>query len=419
MVMRGTMQDTLVQLKRLIEARQFKKAEIWLARLLRMNVSNNPMLADLLALRARLHILAGRPHNALEDLDTIEQLGAGAGDVELQLLRADAHLARYEQATVGFVQKSDLQRAREIYQNILGYTSASDKSGWVWYQLGRLTLIEDDVQEAVTFFENTLKASPGSEHPELHALSYERLAFIAYYEQRDAQQALGYVEQAINAYPDSEPRSWLVQVYLMRARILREQDLSAAYMAAAEALQIAGADPSKARAAVVEVLFVVAEILAEMPGREEELIAALKRFIQLDKAPVGVDVTWSRVYEMLGNAYMALLEYALAIPAYEAALRFNPYHPWSETLQYRIAVAQYQLGQYQQTAEFLIGLLQGGVETEAYRMYALLGNAQFALGLFADARRSYEQALHRAPAGIDTSTVRAYHEASTRLAVPQ
>ncbi len=410
------MQDTLSQLQQLLVEGQVKRAEVLLARMLRTAEPSQTIYAELLALRARLHIMVGRPQNALEDLATLEKYAQD--DVELLQLRADAHFARYEQATVGFAQKADLEQARQLYARILEDDPQNSDIGWVQYQLGRLTLIDDDVLGAIRYFEQALASEESPQHPELNALCYERLGFIAYYELRKLPQALGYLEQAMNEYPPEEPRGWLIQVYLMRARILREQDLTAAYTAASEALQIASNETSKSRSAVIEALFAIAEILAEMPGREQELIATIKRFIQMDKAPIGVDVTWSRVYEMLGNAYMALLEYTQAIPAYQEALRFNPYHPWGETLQYRIAVAQYQLGQYAETTTFLKQLLEQGVETETYRIYALLGNAQFAMGAFAEAQQSYELALQNAPTGIDTSTIQAYHEASSRLAVP-
>lgn len=409
------MQDTLLQIKQLIAERQIKKAEILIARLMRNTSPSQPDHANLLLLRARLNLLAGRPHNALEDL---QMVSPEAWDTDYLQRFADAHLARYEQAVVGFVQKQDLQQARRIYEQIIQDYPEYANRAWVEYQLGRLTLIENSVEEAIKHLNNALEAPQPREYPELAALCYERLGYIAYYEQRNLRQALDYLAQAISHYPAGEPRSWLIQVYLLRARILREQNLNKAYEAAAEAVQIASNEASKTRSGIIEALFAVAEILAEMPGREDELVLVLRRFIQLDKAPVGVDVTWSRVYEMLGNAYMALLEYSQAIPAYEEALRFNPYHPWSETLQYRVAVAQYQLGQYADTVTFLRTLLDNGVETETYRIYVLLGNAQFAQGAFTEAQKSYAEALRNAPAGIDTSTVQAYYEASSRLAVP-
>lgn len=408
------MQGTREQVRRLIEDRQIKKAEVMIARLLRAAPGN----IELLELRARLHLLAGRPQNALEDISTIEQKVVSIPTPELNQIKADAFLARYEQSTVGFVQKSDLQQAHTIYKQLLHEAPQSIHKAWVLYQIGRLMLIDDDVDLAIKHFKKALAHADAETQPELPALCYERLAFIAHYEQRQPQQALNYLKQAVANYPEAEPQSWLIQVYLMRARILREQDLPMAYAAAEDALRIAGAETSKSRAAIIEVLFTQAEILAEMPGRETELVSVLKRFIQLDKAPVGVDVTWSRVYEMLGNAYMALLEYGQAIPSYEEALRFNPYHPWGETLQYRIAVCQYQLGMFTETIAHLREILQKGVETEAYRMYALLGNAEFAMGLFSNAHASYEHALKVAPAGIDTSTVQAYYDASSRLIVP-
>jgi len=409
------MQEPLEQVKALIAQRQIKKAEILIARLLRGMSPTDENYPEIVVLRARVHLLARRPHNALDDLQSIDP---DLQNDDLLQLHADAHLARYEQATVGFVQKSDLQKAHEIYSRILQQHAEHPNVGWVAYQLGRLKLIENDVEGAVAYLQQALTSPIPADHTELEALCYERLAYIAHYEQRSSQQALEYVERAIALYPVGEPRSWLIQVYLLRARILRDSDLNAAYTAAMDALKITNNELNKSRSATIEVLFTVAEILAEIPGREEELIVVLKRFVQLDKAPVGVDVTWSRVYEMLGNAYMAQLDYAQAIPAYQESLRFNPDHPWSETLQYRIAVAQYQLGQYAETATFLGNLLQSGVETEMYRIYSLLGNAQFALGAFSEAQNSYKLALQNAPTGIDTSTVRAYYDASTRLAIP-
>ena len=76
----------------------------------------------------------------------------------------------------------------------------------------------------------------------LTSYCYERLAFIAFYEQRDLIAALGFVGKAIDTYPTSANQAWLVQVYILRSRIYKDRrEYKAALEVAEDAVSIANA----------------------------------------------------------------------------------------------------------------------------------------------------------------------------------
>lgn len=410
------MQKSLRQIQKLIASREIKKAEVQIARWLRAISTSDDDYPELLRARAQVRLLASRPEEALHDLQKACNLRPEwkQQPATLEML-ADSYLSRYENATVGFAQKSDVREANELYDRLLREFPDYENQGWIYYQKGRACLIDDRAYAAETFFHKALFAP--STVSTLTAYCYERLAFIAYYEARQHKQALVYLNKAIDTYPASEPRLWLVQVYLLRSRVLREMDLSAAQASAEQALQISSENASN-RALLAEPLFAVAEILADQPGREQAVIEFLQRFTQTAKAPLGVDVTWSRVYEMMGDAYLKLKAYEEAIAAYQNALQYNPYHPWEETVYYRIGHAYYQLQRYEEAIATLEALTENEEPITDYRVYNLLGNAFFALADYDKAAAAYEQGIALAPASADTERMQAYYELSQQMNLP-
>jgi tetratricopeptide (TPR) repeat protein len=118
---------------------------------------------------------------------------------------------------------------------------------------------------------------------------------------------------------------------------------------------------------------------------------------------------------MLGDCYFALEQYDSAVTAYENALQCNPYHPWEETVHYRIARAHYQQQQYPATISTLHKVIQ---DTTDYRIYNLLGNALFALGQYVQAARVYETGISMAPPGANIQMMRTYHQLSQNMNSP-
>ncbi|MDQ7034236.1 MAG: tetratricopeptide repeat protein [Anaerolineae bacterium] len=248
--------------------------------------------------------------------------------------------------------------------------------------------------------------------PALTAYCYERLGFIAYYESRQPEQALIYLNKAIDIYPTSEPRLWLVQVYLLRSRVLRESNLDAAIESARMAYDLAY---SQNKTLSAESLFTLSELLSVNNGREIEVVDFIQQFIQVSKAPVGVDVTWSRAYEMLGDSYFAMRQYAEAITSYQNALQYNPDHPWEETIYYRIAKAHYQQQQYNEVVDNLQVIIG---DSQDYRVFNLLANAYYGLRQFKQAMYSYQTAINLAPSGINIETMQMYYQLSQQMNPP-
>ncbi len=94
---------------------------------------------------------------------------------------------------------------------------------------------------------------------------------------------------------------------------------------------------AEGKAGLADALLTAAETLVLIEGRENDVIAHLQQYIQISKKPLGIDVTWSRIHEMLGDAYYKNEQLQTAVAAYQAALQFNPYTPWEVSLHYRIA----------------------------------------------------------------------------------
>jgi tetratricopeptide (TPR) repeat protein len=298
----------------------------------------------------------------------------------LELL-ADCYLARFELATVGFSDRADTDRAHETYQRILNTYPTYSNSGWVRYQMGRVFLTEYKSQEAIACFQVALLEP--SMVSALTSFCYERLGFIDFYELRQLERALHFLNKAIDTYPVHEDPYWLVQVQTLRSRVLRElKRIDEAVDAARSAVNIAASSESKR--GMADALLSVSETLAPLPNRERETIQYLQQFVQISKKPLGIDVTWAR-----------------------------PYTPWEMSLHYRLARSAYQAGEYQRALQALDRMIRTAeADDEAiadHRVFALLGNAHYALSHYGEAISAYERALAAAPADApDLTTIRQY-----------
>lgn len=387
----------LEQIEILLRKREIKKAERVIAKALRS--TQGAQQARLLVYRARTRLFNGRPEGGLADLATVRELDAQLFDEpQTQEVLADCYFGRFELSAVGFADRADTQQAEQIYRHIIETTPHYQNIGWVYYQLGRVMLSADRAEEAVTCFQQSLM-NP-SQVPALTAYCYERLGFAAFYEERDPVRALQFLDKVIDTYPVAAERSWLVQVYLLRSRVLREmRNLTNALQEADTALQIAGMGRNKS--SLAEALLTNGELLADIRGRERDVIDILERFLQVSKRPPGMDVTWSRVYEMLAEAYSTCGEHEKAISAYYSVLAYNPYHPWEVSVYYRIGRAYYRKGNYAKAVDTLVYAFQLAEDNPSlidYRMYDIYGGALFALNRFEEAATAYTKALNLIPA---------------------
>ena len=403
------MQNRLKDIQTLIKLGDIKKAEVTIARLLDAEPEPSEQ-AELLILRARTRLLTNRITEAIEIIQSAQNIDASAMSDIAQELLANCYLARFEGAVVGFAQKSDVREAQHIYQNIIQTNPEYENMGWVYYQQGRISLIEGQSYAAESYFHKAL-LSP-SNIGSLTAYCYERLGFIAYYESRQPKQALMYLNKAIDTYPSAEPRLRLVQIYLLQSRVLRDSNLVTAIESAQEAFHLA---ENINNTIAAEALFTLAELLTLHQGRNIEVVECLRQYMQITKAPVGIDVAQSRAYEMLADAYFALGQYVEAVDGYEEALTYNPDHPWEETIRYRIAKAHYQHQNYAAVLDNLKSIVE---DSQDYRIFNLLGNAFYGLHDFKQAASAYQKAIRLAPQGIDIETMRMYYQLSQQMNSP-
>ncbi len=408
--------DSFRTVDELLHRHDVKRAEVLIARLLRSEISI-PERAELLVARAHARLLTARAQDALDDLEQVRTLYPDAltAPTALELL-GDCYFARFELASVGFADRNDTAQALAAYDRILSEFPAYPNRGWIIYQRGRVLLTENRRDEASACFEQALNEP--SQLTVLAAYCHERLGFIAFYEHRDPDAALQHLDAAIITYPAEEDNSWLVHVHTLRSRVLREtQQYEAAVEAANNAIVLA-----KDKAVLSDALLNAAETLALMDGREREVIAHLQQFTQIGKKPLGIDVTWSRIQEMLGDALYKTGQLQAAVAAYEASFQFNPYTPWELSLHYRIARTLYQLNDYTKCVQAVQKMLRTAEADEQaigdYRVYAILGNANFALEHYLDAVAAYELALEIAPAGADIEKIKQYYQFAQALSPP-
>jgi tetratricopeptide (TPR) repeat protein len=394
------MDEPLRQIEDLLSRQDIKKAEIAIAKLLRADPVPETR-ARLLLLRARARLIGQLPDDALEDIQTARALEPAIGEdlASIELL-ADTYFARFELAPVGFADRSDADQALKLYQLLARDFPSYTNLGWVQYQTARILLTEGRVEDAINCLQTALMAP--SQMIALTALCYERLGFIYLFERRDPATALSFLNKAAATYPPTEPGDWLGQLHILRSRALRDQNKpDEALQAAQQALQMMEALGSDKRSGQQDAHLALGEILACLPGRAGEAVEHLQQFMQIGKKPLGVDVTWSRVNELLGDLLFGLGRFNAAIEAYNNALAFNPYHPWEASLYYQIARCHYHLRAYEKTVAS-IEQLQRSAQAEAqsisdYRVFHLLGNGYFALEQYGPAVGAYQQAIELAP----------------------
>jgi tetratricopeptide (TPR) repeat protein len=413
------MKEQLQAIDELLTRNEVRKAEIIIAKALRSNLAPAPR-SQLLFRRARLRLLLSRPEDALDDLETVRTAAPDyfESPTILELL-GDIYFARFELASVGFADRSDTHRAQEYYDQIIEQYPKYMNLGWIYYQLGRIWVTSDEMEKAVKCFQQALINA--SHVGFLTAYCYERLGFITFYEHRDLDNALAFLNRSIDTYPAYSDKTWLIQVHILRSRVLRGmRDYESALVAAKDALSLVSSHSEK-RNNFPEALLSVAELLAELENRDKEVVGVLQQFIQSVKKPLGVDVTWSRVNEMLGNAFFNLGQYDSAIASYTAALQFNPDHPWALSLYYRVAKSYYQQRAYNdviKTISQLLDLVPAEDQiVNDYQVYDVLGNAYFALGRYEKAVEAYSIALQIAPPNADSvGQIKSYYQlASERV----
>ncbi len=388
----------------LLEKRDLKRAEIQLARHLREELETQER-ADTLVARAHARLLSGRPGDALLDLRDALALAPELAESPAFLeLRGDCHLARFELASFGFADRADTEQAASDYARLLALAPGWPNRGWTSYQQARISLSENDIETAMSHLHSAL-LSPGT-LPALTAYCYERLSYIAFFDARNLTDALAYVGRAIATYPVDHPRVWLSEVYTLRSRILRaSHDYTQALESADMALKIASGCGPAGREALADAAQFAAEVASDMPGRERDVINYVQQFSSASKRPLGIDVAWSRAQELLGDAYLRAGLAAEALEAYQAALRYNPLHPEELKLYFQIARCYYQLEDYGRAANAVGVLLRSADDDEPlqrdFRVRALLANALYALGDYANATNAYRAALLHAPAHAD------------------
>jgi tetratricopeptide (TPR) repeat protein len=409
----------LQQIESLIDKREIKKADVIIARLMRSNLSSSDISA-LFMFRARTRLLTGRPDDAINDLISAQGSISEFEQHSAQFLElwGDAHFARFELASVGFAERADTLRAQEAYLQITKHYPNYSNMGWVHYQQGRIYLTQSNIKLAEECFHTALISASHVRY--LTAYCYERLGFIAFYENRDIERSLAFLERAVNTYPQSEDAHWLVQINILCSKVYKASgDNNHALESAEQALKLASTSHIEKRS-LSEAILNITELLSSIQGHDKQALAYLEQFTQQTKRPPGADVTWSRVYEMRGNAHFTLGQYDDAISDYVTALQFNPDHPWELSLYQQIARCQYKKHAYKETIESINRLLnvaqQDGLGVEDYRVYELQGAAYFALKRYDEAIQAYQSALDIVPPNTEyDQQIRSYYNLAKEL----
>lgn len=398
-----------------------RKAEVLIARHLRSDNLPSDARAQILLRRAQARLLSERPDDALEELQTVLAIQPGlTKQPTVKMLLGDIYFSRFMLAEFGFADRNNTEIALQYYNDIFENHPHFDQSGWLYYQRGRIYLSEDRVNEAIEEFSVGLDYS--NRPPALHAYCHERLGFIYLFEKRDPQTALAYFDKAVHLYPSNSNAGWIVQVHILRSRALKELDnYEAALAAASQALNSIDPTASDYRRTLTEAYLAVGEVLALIPEREAEAIEHLVHFLQNSKRPLGVDVTWSRVYETLGDLSLKLERYEQAIESYQFSLQYNPYHPWEVNIHYQIARCYYRMRAYERVISAIermeLAATRENQVISDYRVFNVLANAHFGLEQYQQAAIAYQKALELAPPGANNlQKIKTYLRFSEELA---
>src|SRR5690606_25709414 len=259
--------DNMQNIEDFLARNEIKKAEIAIAKYLRSEL-DSPERAQFLIYRARARLRSARPEEAIDDLLTAHEFSQELFEnPETLELLGDAYLARFEMASVGFADRSDTGQASQYFQHIVNQFPNYSNRGWVYYQLGRIALTNNTVEMAENYFQRALLTP--SHVRALTAYCYERLGFVAFYEKRDLDLALGFFNKAIDTYPASENQAWTVQVHILRSRVLRERrDYGLALSSAETAISVGTGSGPENRTSLAEALLTAGELLAGFKGRE-------------------------------------------------------------------------------------------------------------------------------------------------------
>lgn len=388
-----------------IQSNDLRKAEVLIAKALRTDNLNGEGRALMLLRRARARLASGRPDDALGEIEEVLTMRPTLRDESaVKMLLGDIYFAKFALAEFGFADRNHSEIAMGHYNDIIQHDPTFDNVGWIYYQRGCIHLSANDVDEAIDNLKQALANT--NEPPHVYAYAFERLGYIALYEQRDPVQAVAYLEQATQHYPKTTTTAWITQLHVLRSRAFREiEDYDEALKAASAALQSLDPSAPDYKRALPETHLAIGEVLALIPDREVEAIEHLLQFLQTSKRPLGIDVTWSRVHELLGNLSMTLKRYEQAVEAFQASLQFNPYHPWEVNIRYQIAKCYYRMKAYERVIvavdQMKVAAAKEGNAITDYRVYYTLGNAYFALERYIEAVIAYQEALRLAPPNAD------------------
>lgn len=404
--------QVLERVRTLVETRDLRQADAILETLINGGLMSDE-LAEAWLYRARVRLLQSRPHDALRALDHSQHY-VPTRRPDIIALRGDAYLLRYETSAIGFRQRADLAQAQHQYTHLLATYRGYANIAWVHYQQGRVALMQDDAPRATVLFCQALERP--SVYPFLHAYCYERLAYIAYYDQHDAENADQHLQQAIATAPTQIERRWLIGVYLLQSRVLRARDVDRALASARTARELAEA--LNDQRVLADVHFTTAEIARAVSTQAELVINHLNAFIALTSPVQGIAVQQARAYEMIGDVHFEHAEYEEAQHAYTQALAINPYHPFAEALIYRSAWGDYQQRRYQRVIHRLSDYLQTTDTPSDYRLDMILAHSLFAVQAYEQADSVYRYALTKAPRGRDADVLRQYQQIAQYLKKP-
>lgn len=321
-------------------------------------------------------------------------------DADAFSLLASAHFSRYQHAPIGHARRADAEQALKYYHALITRYPKFDNIAWVYYQMGLVLNALNEQDSACACFRNSLNMP--SEDSAVKSYAYERLAHYEFYVRRDFKQAYNLLDLALAVYTSQPNKRWLIEAYLFKARIQQVlKQPEGTYQSVEKAIQHALTHFRNDTTELSEILFASAELLTQIENHEKQSAKYMEEYLRIRPKPDGIDVSWSRANEIIANVRFAEGLYEESLNAYRATLEYNPYHPWHLNINYQIALCHYQQGQYQQTIDTIQHLLETAHRDSTiisdYRVYDVLGSAQFALSKFKEASESYRQALDLTP----------------------